>query len=80
MKNEDALKEFIFDCKMRKLSDRTVKSYRNNNLRLFKFIESEYGIVELEETTHIYIKGYIEYLINKNLSEIYVNTVIRKDI
>lgn len=64
MVNEDVIKEFIFDCKMRKLSDRTIKSYKNNNLAMFCFIKQEYGIVELEETNHIAIKGYIEYLTN----------------
>lgn len=50
MLNQDVLKEFIFDCQMRKLSERTIKSYRNNNLDLFRFIEEEYDVVELEET------------------------------
>lgn len=30
MKNEDVLKEFLFDCTMRKLSERTLKGYKNN--------------------------------------------------
>jgi len=49
MINEDVLKEFIFDCRIRKLSERTIKSYRNNNLALFRFIEQEYGVTEVEE-------------------------------
>lgn len=59
MLNQDVLKEFIFNCKMRKLSERTIKSYRNNNLELFRFIEEEYDVVELEETNHLHIKGNI---------------------
>ena len=77
MLNADVLKEFIFDCKMRKLSDKTIKSYRNNNLALFLFIKNEYGITELEETNHLHVKGYIQYLTDKNLSEIYINTIVR---
>lgn len=73
MLNEDVIKEFIFDCKMRKLSDRTIKSYKNNNIAMFCFIKQEYGIVELEETNHITLKGYIEYLTNKELKETYIN-------
>ena len=30
MFNNDVLKEFVFECKLRKLSERTIKSYRNN--------------------------------------------------
>lgn len=53
MFNNEILQEFIFDCKMRKLSERTVKGYNNNNLALFRYISTEYGIEELEETNHI---------------------------
>lgn len=75
--NEDIIKEFLFDCKIRKLSERTVKGYKNNNLAMFRFIESEYGITELEETNHIVIRKYIEYLTQKNLSEVYINGLIK---
>jgi hypothetical protein len=44
---------------MRKLSERTVKSYNNNNLALFRFISTEYGIEELEEAG-CYIKSLSE--------------------
>lgn len=77
MLNQDVLKEFIFDCQMRKLSERTIKSYRNNNLALFRFIEEEYDVVELEETNHLHIKGYIQHLTSKQLSEVYINTIVR---
>jgi integrase/recombinase XerD len=77
MLNADVLKEFIFDCKMRKLSDRTIKSYQNNNLALFHFIKDEYSITELEEINNLHVKGYIQYLTDKKLSEIYINTIVR---
>jgi high-affinity K+ transport system ATPase subunit B len=41
---EDLLKEFVFDSEIRKMSIRTIKSYKNNNLRFFSFIKSEFGI------------------------------------
>ena len=59
MLNQDVIQEFIFDCKMRKLSERTIKGYLNNNLRFFRFIEKEYGITELEETYPRAVQGYI---------------------
>lgn len=33
---EKVLKEFLFDCKMRKISERTITNYRNNNSSLFR--------------------------------------------
>ncbi|WP_339791036.1 hypothetical protein [Tissierella sp.] len=41
---EDVLKEFIYDCKMRGVSPRTIKGYRNSNLRLFKFLKDGFSI------------------------------------
>lgn len=50
MLNDDLIKEFIFDCRMKRYSERTIKGYLNNNLGLFKFISNEYGIEDVEET------------------------------
>ncbi len=73
MLNEDVLKEFIFDARMRKLSERTIKGYKNNNLRFFRFIEQGYQITELEDTYTQAIKGYIDYLSSLGRKETYIN-------
>ena len=44
---EDLLKEFVFDCEIRKLSKRTIKSYINNNQRFLNFIKGN----DIETTT-----------------------------
>ena len=62
---------------MRKLSERTIKGYKNNNLAMLKFISSEYNLTELEDTNHIAIKGYIEFLTKKGLKETYINGLIK---
>ncbi len=77
MLNQDVLKEFLFDCRMRKLSERTIKGYKNNNLKMLQFINSEYKVAELEETNHIAIRGYLEYLTDKGLTETYINNLIK---
>lgn len=46
---KEVLKEFTFDCEIRKISPRTLKGYTNNNLRFLNFIEKEFNIIELEE-------------------------------
>lgn len=77
MLNEDVLKEFIFDCRLRKLSERTIKSYRNNNKKMMHFIKSEYQVTELEETYYQHIQGYITFLTQQKLSETYINTLLK---
>lgn len=49
MQLTDVLEEFIFDCKLRRMSERTIKGYKNNNLRFITFIQNEYQVSELEK-------------------------------
>lgn len=74
---EDCLKEFIFDCKLRKLSERTIKSYRNNNLLMFSYLRKELDIIEVEDVNHKCIQSYIDYLMRKELKESYINGLIK---
>lgn len=76
MLNEDVLKEFLFECKIRKLSERTIKGYRNANLKMFQYLENEFQIKELKETNHLAIKSYIEFLTDQKLSETYINRLM----
>ena len=73
MLNEDVLKEFLFECEVRKLSKRTVQSYRNANLRMMKYLEKEFNITELEQTHHLAIRAYIKYQTSQGLAETYIN-------
>lgn len=73
----DALQEFIYDCEIRKISPRTLKSYRNNNLRFFNYVKQEFNIMELEEFSHLHIKKYFRFLIDKGLTESYANGILK---
>lgn len=77
MLNEDVLQEFIFDCQLRKLSERTIKEYKNNNKKMMRFIEQEYQVVEIEQVYYQHIQGYIIFLTKQQLSEAYINGLIK---
>lgn len=77
MKNEDCLKEFMFSCNLRKMSKRTMKGYRNNNLAMFKYVEQEFGITELEDMNRMVIQDYINHLTEKGLKETYINGLLK---
>lgn len=74
---QDVLKEFIFDCRLRKLSERTLKGYRNNNLSLFRYLDEEFKIINLEDICCQMIQSYIEFLSDKGLMEVYINSMIK---
>lgn len=74
---EDVLKEFIYDAELRGLSPRTIKSYKNNNARFFKFLEEELNITELKRVTTKQIKMYLSLLKEQKLSESYSNGILK---
>lgn len=77
MLSRDALKEFLVECHLRQLSDRTIKHERNSNNALLTFIEREYQITQIEEIRHVHLKGYIQYLIKLQRKETYINGLIK---
>lgn len=74
---KDLVKEFVFDCEIRKLSSRTTTTYRENITQLFNYVENEWGVTELENITSMQIKKFFQYLIAKRLSESYCNTILK---
>ena len=77
MEAKMVLKEFILDCEMRKLSAKTIKGYRNNNAYLLNFIEREYGIIQIEEITHLHIKAFLMFLQKNGRKATYTNGLIK---
>jgi integrase/recombinase XerD len=73
----DVLKEFLFECEIKKYSKRTIKSYKNNNALFFTFISNEFQITELEDITAMHIKRYFQYLNQKGLKPTYVNSILK---
>lgn len=74
---EDVLQEYLFDCQLRKLSERTIKSLRNHNKRLFVFLSNTCMITELEQVKRVHIQSYITYLSEQGRKETYINGIIK---
>ena len=74
---EDALKEYLYDCQLRKLSERTLKSLKNNNKRLFCYLASEFAMFELEEVKRIHVQAFVNHFADTGHKETYVNSMIK---
>lgn len=74
---QDILNEFIFDCEVRKLTKRTIKTYRNTISPFLNFIEEEYDVVDVEKINHQHIKQYFQFLTKKGLSSSYINSILK---
>lgn len=77
MFTREILEEFKLECELRRLTPRTTKGYYNSSLQFLTWLEKQQGIIELEEIRTTHIKMYMQYLIKKNLSPSYINSVLR---
>ena len=68
------LKLYINDLKLRNYSEKTIKSYRNANLRFIDYLSNE-GISDIEDITPMQIKLYINSIQGKPS---YVNATIKR--
>lgn len=74
---KDVLEEFLLELEIRNYSKRTLKSYKNNNLLFFTYLEKEFEITEIEDIKPIHIKNYIKFLKSKGRKESYINGIIK---
>ena len=77
MFTKEILDEFKLECELRRLTPRTIKGYYNSSLQFLTWLEKQQDIIELEEIRTTHIKMYMQYLIKKNLSPSYINSVLR---
>ena len=59
MKMEDAIVEFGFDCKVRKLSEKTVSNYQKQLRYIQKYLKDEFQITEVEEVKPYHLKQFL---------------------
>lgn len=71
------LKEFVYECEVRKYSKRTIKSYKNNVDLFLNYTVKQLDVKELESITSNHVKNYINYLYKKNRKETYINSILK---
>ena len=65
------------ECELRRLTSRTIKGYYNSTLLFLTWLERQTEITELEEIRTQHVKMYIQYLIKKQLTPSYINSILR---
>ena len=74
---KDAAKEFEFNCKCRKLSDKTIKNYNKLISYLLDYLKDRYMVLTLEDMRSTYIKSYLIYLQEKGAKPQYINDQLK---
>ena len=74
---ETMLEDYLLELNLRNYSDRTIKSVRNTSRLFFKWLQSEFGINEIEQVKKPHIKAYLQYKQEQGLSPVYINGILK---
>ena len=74
---KDAIAEYGFDCRIRKLSPKTIDCY-TKQLRYFQeYLEQNHAVTYLEQVKKAHIKSFLAMMDNKNRKPQYINDLLK---
>lgn len=74
---QDAMVEFCFDCKVRKLSPRSIDNYQKQLRYLQTYLAGEYGIRNVEQVKAFHIKAFLGMMDDRNRKPGYINDLLK---
>ena len=72
-----AIQEFGFDCKIRKLSPKTIDNYRKQLLSLERYLTAEHDITDVEDVRSYHIKQFLDVMDDKGRKARYINDLLK---
>lgn len=69
--------EYVFNCQLRKLSEKTIKNYAKQIEYLLNFLEKEKGVTEIEEVTPQHIKEFLMGMKKRGRTVNYFNDLLK---
>lgn len=73
----DLIQEYIFDCKVRKLTTKTIEGYRRMLGYLQDYLMENYGIDQAEDVRSIHVKHYLVSMAEKGRKPQYINDLLK---
>lgn len=77
MRMSEAIREFGFDCKIRKLSLKTIDNYNKQLKYLQRYLESEFDVKDLEAVRSIHIKEFLSMKDDQGCKPQYINDLLK---
>ena len=74
---DEAIQEYGFDCKIRKLSPKTIDNYRKQLKYLQRFLLSEFQIQDVENIKKIHIKRFLAMMDDCGRKPRYINDLLK---
>ena len=73
----EAIQEFGFDCKIRKLSPKTITNYQKQLKYLQRYLDSEFGVKEVEAIKSLHIKQFLSMKDDQGCKARYINGLLK---
>ena len=73
----DAIKEFVLDCKIRHLSPKSIDNYRKQLRYLERFLVSEFSITMIEDVKASHIKRFLSAMDDAGRKPQYINDLLK---
>ena len=73
----ELIQEFLYDCKIRDLSEVTIYNYSKQQSLFERYLSEKYGVTLLEQLTTQQIKYYSSFLQEQGRKPSYINDVLK---
>ena len=73
----DAITEYCFDCKVRKLSPKSISNYQKQLKYLQRYMEQEFQIKNVEDVRSFHIKSFLSMMDDKERKARYINDLLK---
>ena len=77
MKLDEFLREYLLDCKIRNLSQQTIKNKRIQNKVAINYFEHEFGITKLGKVKKVHVKAYLNNKLESDCKASTINTHLK---
>jgi len=74
---EESLKEFLFECEVRKYTWKTIRGYRNGLNFLVNYLKQEHKLSNLEDIQTRHLKAFFMYQSRRGRKETYLNGLLK---
>lgn len=74
---EESLKEFLFECEVRKYTPKTIRGYRNGLNFLVNYLKQEHQLINLEDIQTRHLKAFFMYQSKRGRKETYLNGLLK---
>ena len=73
----ELIHEFLFDCKVRELSDQTIINYDRQLHKFRSFVKENFQVIQFEDLKPIHVKQYVSSLQDRGCKPAYTNDLLK---